>query len=85
MTASFRFLAQVRKLASLGRSLVWVTHHLNDIPTEIERVIVLKDGAVFADGPTRTVLTPELLSEAYETDLRVAEVDGYHLAYPGPN
>jgi len=85
MTASFRFLANVRELASLGRSLVWVTHHLNDIPAEIERVIILKEGAVVADGPTRTVLTRELLSEVYETDLRVTEVDGYYLAYPGPN
>lgn len=85
MTASFDFLASVRELVARGRSLVWVTHHLNDIPPEIDRVIILKSGSVVADGPKRAVLTRGLLSEVYETRLRVAEVDGYYLAYPGPN
>jgi len=83
MTASFELLAHVRQLARRGRSLVWVTHHLNDIPPEVERVIVLKDGVIVADGPKPEVLTRELLSDVYATDLRLAEVDGYYLAYPG--
>ena len=60
-----------------------VTHHLNEIPPEIERIIVLKDGAVAADGEKSTILTDELLSAVYETPVRVARLDGYYLAYPG--
>jgi len=82
MTASFDFLARIRELAKRGRSLVMVTHHLDDIPPEIERVIVLKNGAIVADGPKASVLTSELLSEVYETDLRLSEIEGHYFVYP---
>jgi iron complex transport system ATP-binding protein len=83
MTASFDFLARIRELARRGRSLVLVTHHLNDIPPEIERVIVLKNAKIAADGPKASVLTGDLLSEVYETDVRVTEVEGHYFAYSG--
>jgi iron complex transport system ATP-binding protein len=82
MTASFDFLARVRGLARRGRSLVLVTHHLSDIPAEIERVIVLKNGAIVADGPKASVLCAELLSHVYETDLCLTEVEQHYFAYP---
>jgi iron complex transport system ATP-binding protein len=84
MTARFEILRHISELAKRGISLVWVTHDLNDIPAEVERVIVLKNGAVFADGPKSAVLKPELLAKAFETDLRIAELDGHFLAYPAP-
>ena len=34
------------------------------------------------DGHKEEVLTEENLGEAYGTDIRVARVDGYYLAYP---
>jgi iron complex transport system ATP-binding protein len=86
MTASFDYLARLRALARRGRSLVLVTHHLDEIPPEIDRVVVLKDGKVVADGPKASVLTGQLLSEVYETGIRISEVDGHFLAYPdGPS
>jgi iron complex transport system ATP-binding protein len=81
--ASFDYLARIRRLAETGHNIVIVTHHLNEIPPEVERVIVLKDGKVLADGPKSSVLTAGLLTEAYDTPIRVAELDGYFLAYPG--
>ena len=81
--ASFDYLARIRELARTGHSLVIVTHHLNEIPPEVGRVIVLRQGKVIADGPKHAVLTADLLSRAYDTPIRVAEVDGFYLAYPG--
>lgn len=83
--ASFDYLERIRELARRGRNIVIVTHHLNEIPPEFDRVILLRQGTVVADGPKSEVLTSELLSEVYETAIRVAEVDGYYLAYPGRN
>ena len=83
MTASFDYLARIRVLARRGCSLVLVTHHLDEIPPEIERVVVLKNGEVVADGPKSGILTGELLSEVYETGIGVSVVDGHYLAYPG--
>jgi iron complex transport system ATP-binding protein len=84
MTARFEILRHISEMTRKGISLVWVTHDLNDIPAEVTRVIVLKNGAVFADGPKSQVLRPEILSKAFDTNLRIAELDGHFLAYPAP-
>ena len=81
--ASFDYLDRIRRLARQGRNIVVATHHLDEIPPEIDRVILLRAGKVVADGPKRSVLDAGRLSEVYETPIRVAEVDGYYLAYPG--
>ena len=81
--ASFDYLERIRELARRGRNIVIVTHHLDEIPPEVERVILLDGGSVAADGPKGSVLTDERLSEVYGVPIRVAEIDGYYLAYPG--
>lgn len=81
--ASFDYLETIRERARTGHSLVIVTHHLNEIPPEVERVIVLKEGRVVADGRKESVLTADVLGAAYDTPIRVAEIDGFYLAYPG--
>ncbi len=81
--ASFDYLERIRRLARAGRNIIIVTHHLNEIPPEVDRVILLQAGRVVADGPKADVLTEDTLSAVYETPIRVAEVDGYFLAYPG--
>jgi len=81
--ASFDYLRRLRDLASQGRNIVIVTHHLNEIPPEVDRVVLLHGGRVAADGPKSDVLSGVQLSEVYETPIRVAEIDGYYLAYPG--
>ncbi len=82
LAAGFDYLDRVRDLARRGKNLVIVTHHLAEIPPEIERVIVLKDGAVHADGEKASVLNADVLSEVYGIPLRVAEIDGHFLVYP---
>lgn len=80
--ASFDYLARIRRLAAAGRNIVIVTHHLNEIPPEVNRVILLQEGRVVADGEKAAVLTGETLSRVYGTPIRVAEIDGFFLAYP---
>jgi len=81
--ASFDYLRRLQQLADRGRNIVVVTHHLNEIPPEVDRVVLLQGGRIAADGPKKAVLTAEQLSDVYETRIRVAEIDGYYLAYPG--
>ncbi|MFA7371493.1 MAG: ATP-binding cassette domain-containing protein [Sphaerochaetaceae bacterium] len=50
-----------------GKTLILVTHDLSEIIEEIERVVLLKEGEVLAEGAKEEVLTEELLSEAYNT------------------
>lgn len=81
--ASFDYLGRIRALAREGRNIIIVTHHLNEIPPEVGRVVVLDRGKIAADGPKASVLTSGLLSRVYGTPVAVAEIDGYFLAYPG--
>ena len=83
LTASFDLLARVRGLVEAGKSILLVTHQLNEIPPDIRRVILLKQGKIVADGEKREVLTGENLYRTYDTKIRVSEVDGYYLASPG--
>ena len=83
LAASFDYLARIRQLARAGRNIVLVTHHLNEIPPEVERIILLSGGRVAADGAKADVLTAEILGRVYDTPIRVREIDGFFLAYPG--
>ena len=83
--ASFDYLARIRGLAREGCNIIIVTHHLNEIPPEVGRIVVLNRGEIAADGPKASVLTSELLSRVYGTRVAVVETDGYFLAYPGPD
>jgi iron complex transport system ATP-binding protein len=82
LAASFDYLERVRRLVAEGRNVVLVTHSLNEIPPEIERVILICQGQIIADGQKDTVLTVENLRRTYDTRVRLTKVDGYYLAYP---
>jgi iron complex transport system ATP-binding protein len=61
----------LRRLAAEGTGLVLVTHHLGDILPEIERIILMRDGRILADGPRAELLTAPRLSELFNTHVRI--------------
>lgn len=70
----------VRRLARAGIGILLVTHHLPDIIPEIDRVILLKQGRIFHDGPKDATLTSERLSELFTIPVEVVKRgDYYHL------
>jgi iron complex transport system ATP-binding protein len=73
--------AHLRSLAAGGVGLLLVTHHLDDIIPEIDRVVLLREGSVQCDGPKQHVLTSERLSEAFRTPVHVFERDGFYHAW----
>ena len=83
LAASFDLLARIRNLVAVGKSILLVTHQLNEIPPDIQRVILLREGRVVADGAKEDVLTEENLFSTYGTSVRVTKVAGYFLASPG--
>ncbi|GGF33995.1 iron ABC transporter ATP-binding protein [Marmoricola endophyticus] len=50
---------------------VLVSHHVEEIPPGFTHGLLLRDGAVVAQGPLDEVLTEELLSTTYEMSLRL--------------
>jgi iron complex transport system ATP-binding protein len=67
----------LRRLVGQGTGLLLVTHHLPDVLPEIDRVIMMRDGRIFADGEKRDLLTPERLSELFGRPLDVVEREEY--------
>lgn len=62
----------IRELADThGVAIGVVLHDLNQAATLADRVLVLRDGSVVADGAPRTALTADLLSEVYEIEIDV--------------
>jgi iron complex transport system ATP-binding protein len=61
----------LRRLAKEGTGLVLVTHHLGDILPEIERIILMREGRIIADGPRAELLTTARLSELFKTQVRI--------------
>ncbi len=72
---------RLRHLAAAGTNIILVTHHLPDIVPEIGRVVVMKEGRVFRDGPTADVLTSDVLSDVFGAKLDVVRRDGFYLAW----
>jgi iron complex transport system ATP-binding protein len=71
LVARGHLLAMLRTLAGQGVTLVLVTHHIEEIIPEIDRVVVLHQGRVLADGTRRATLDGELLSRAFGGPVRV--------------
>jgi len=76
--ATWSFLRTLRTLATPERGLVLVTHHVDDIIPEVDRVIMLRDGRVIADGDKAELMTSGRLSELFGFPARVEERDGVY-------
>jgi iron complex transport system ATP-binding protein len=61
----------LRRLVAEGTGLVLVTHHLGDILPEVERIILMRDGRIVADGPRAELLTEPRLSELFNAPVRI--------------
>jgi len=68
----------VRRLAQAGIGILLVTHQLSDIIPEIDRVILMRAGAVVGDGPKSELLTAAALRDLFGVEVELAERDGYY-------
>lgn len=66
----------MRRIVQAGKPLVLVTHYLDDIVPEIERVIALKNGRVFADGAKEEILTDRMMSDLFDLSVFVTHMQG---------
>jgi iron complex transport system ATP-binding protein len=75
--AATGFAQTMRELIQTGHTLVLVTHHPAEIPPEIPRAVLLRHGAIHADGPKRRVLSSASLSDLYQIPLQVRWPGGW--------
>ncbi|HEL7678915.1 TPA: ATP-binding cassette domain-containing protein [Stenotrophomonas maltophilia] len=83
LVAREQLVATMRVLAQQGITLVLVTHHIEEIIPEIERVVLLRDGRVLADGTRAELLRSAPLSAVFGGPITVCEQEGRLTAYAG--
>jgi iron complex transport system ATP-binding protein len=77
IAAQFELRDTLRQLAQSGLGILLVTHHVSEIIPEIERIILLKNGRIVADGPKHTILTAARLSELFGVPVQLGGSNGY--------
>lgn len=78
MGAAALMLQQMRLFCQQGGSMLIATHHVDEIIPEIERVVLISQGRVVADGPKAQILTSANLTELYATPLETSEQNGWY-------
>ena len=83
LVARQHLVATMRTLAAQGITLVLVTHHIEEVIPEIERVVLLRGGRIAADGTRAELLRDGPLSEVFGGPIQVLEHEGRLTAFAG--
>ncbi len=83
MSTCFQYLEIIRELISMGKKVILVTHHIHEIPPEVTRVILLKEGKVVEDGDKDKVLNDASLTNLFDWPIKVIKENGYYQVIPG--
>lgn len=81
--ACFQYLDLLRAQIAKGKTVLLVTHHLHEIPPEIDRVVFLKEGRIIADSHKSTVLTNDRVSALFDSKMTLVQANGWYQALPG--
>jgi iron complex transport system ATP-binding protein len=82
LSATYQYLDILRKLLGQEKTILLATHHIHEIPPEIERVILMRDGKIFADGCKTELLTDQYMSRLFDVPLRVVALAGFYQVLP---
>ena len=80
IAARRRFLETLRELARQDRTIILVTHHVEEIIPEIKRVVLMQGGSVYLDAGKQKALTGANLTALFGAPICVRENDGYFAA-----
>jgi iron complex transport system ATP-binding protein len=75
-------MAMLRRHAEIGGGVIAVLHDLALAARFANRLVLMADGRVVADGPVATVLTAPLMAATFGIDAEIAEVRGVPVVVP---
>ena len=81
LAAQWELRHTLRRLARQGIGLLLVTHHLSDIIPEIDRVVMMRNGRIAADGPKKELLTAPRLRDLFGVEVELTERNGFFHAW----
>ena len=83
LQACHQLLAILRSLIRAGTTVVQVTHRVDTIVPEMQRVLFLDGGTIVNSGSPTELLRAKELSELFKTPLEVVEKNGFRQVVPG--
>ncbi len=83
--SAFEFIDHLRQLCQGGTTVLLVTHHIQEIIPEIDRVLIMQSGTIAHDGPKQQILTSDRINSVFNTRLQLVEQNGYFQLYPAAN
>ncbi|HLT84444.1 MAG TPA: ATP-binding cassette domain-containing protein [Phototrophicaceae bacterium] len=77
MKHSVLMMQQLRRAADeLGKTIVVVLHDLNFAAAYADRIIALRDGEIRHSGTVEEIMRDDVLTDAFDTPVRVHDIDG---------
>jgi iron complex transport system ATP-binding protein len=83
LVARHHFMERVRAIARAGTTILLVTHYVDEVIPEIDRVVLLKAGRIVCDASKADAFAAARLSDAFDAPVAVDRVDGYYHARAG--
>jgi iron complex transport system ATP-binding protein len=71
----------LRELAARGTAILLITHHIADILPEMQRIVMMREGRIVADGTKAELLTSAKLSELFGREIEMSVRGGYWNAW----
>lgn len=76
MKHSVQIMKILRRLVDeLGKTVVIVLHDINFASVYSDRIVAMKDGMVVKDGPTEEIIQSQALSEIYDMEIPIQEMN----------
>jgi iron complex transport system ATP-binding protein len=75
LSGAYATLDILRSLAGEGAAIAVVLHDLNLAAAAVDRIVLVGDGTVLADGPVDEVFRSDLLTRAYGAEIAVRRTD----------
>ena len=72
----------INKLINQSINIIYITHNLDSILPETNRVILMKEGKIINDGSPNELINTKILSDLFNISINVIEQEGYWRILP---
>lgn len=71
-------IATIRQLPH-APTIIFVTHHAEEIISDVSHVLLLREGTIISQGPKNEVLQEKVLSTFYRQDVKIIPIDEHRI------
>ena len=74
--STFYVINQIEKLSKIKTKILCVTHDITTITNIYDRIIMLKEGVIIADGSQKDVINKENINKLFDIKIEVYQYEG---------